>query len=171
MRYANAPMNPPSWQGDVNQPPEGVGGGIRRNALAQLSGPGPAMPGAVAPGAGPGMAQRQGYYDYLKSQGYTGEMGPDMRAFAQQLRASGEHPFLDYWHSQHPAGMGMGGNGPGGVRPSPGLPSWQNGQGYGPPHTMTPPMLPPQGIAVGEPNGQNALAALAGARRVPFVRR
>jgi hypothetical protein len=206
MQYTQYPAMPQtSWQGDINQPPDAVGGGYRprMNALAQLSGPGPAMPGAM-PGAAPAAAGvpggvRQGYYDYLKAQGYTGAMGPDMRAYAQQLRASGNHPWLDYIHSVHP-NIGDGAGGPmsfppiggatqgngagGGINPGfpnvpgmpVGLPAWQPGQGFGPPHTMVPPtmgstpgVMPPQGIAVGE--GQNALAALAGRRRIPITSR
>ena len=45
---------------------------------------------------------RQGYYDYLKGQGYAGEMGPDMRAYAQDLRSQGHHPLMDYLRSMHP---------------------------------------------------------------------
>lgn len=102
---------------------------------------------------------RQGFGEYLQSQGWDGQ-GP-MFQYAQQLRAQGEHPRRDYQQqhrADHPGEhMGLGGLGWQNWQPNlpPGMAQYFQPQGRPNPFAPmnpTPPKPMGQGIAVGEPN-------------------
>jgi hypothetical protein len=136
--------------------------------LAGLQNPTPrpmgGQPAAQFPQMGQGMfggqpgqfggQNRQGFYDYLKSVGYTGEMGPDTRAYAQQLRQDGGHPRMDYRQSEYFTGPQM----------QPGMQPAGN-PGVVPPAMGGSPVPQARAYGTGYGSGPGGLAALSAMRR------
>src|SRR6478736_5200120 len=91
-----------------------------------------------------------GFLNYLQGLGYEGEAGPDMRAYAQGLRAQGQHPRMDYMRSMQPQGLGALG------QPFAGM-SYQRQPGIAP-HPFAP-MNPTPPRPMFQPMGQGMQAA------------